>query len=87
MPFKAESALASLIKRTQERAIPVAELDAQIPGALSGIVSKCIERDLEFRYKSVSDVLKDLRTWEASTRFTSCRLTRRPSSRYNFGCG
>ena len=64
MPFKAESALASLIKRTQERAIPVAELDAQIPGALSGIVSKCIERDLEFRYKSVSDVLKDLRTWE-----------------------
>ena len=64
MPFKAESALASLIKRTQERAIPVAELDEQIPGALSGIVSKCIERDLEHRYRSVSDVLKDLRTWE-----------------------
>ena len=47
MPFKAESALASLIKRTQERAIPVSDVDAQIPGALSGIVSKCLERDLE----------------------------------------
>src|SRR5277367_5244328 len=52
MPFKAESALASLIKRTQERAIPVAELDAQIPGALSGIVSKCLERDVNRRYQN-----------------------------------
>ena len=46
-PFQAESALASLIKRTQERAIPVSDVDAQIPGALSGIVSKCLERDLD----------------------------------------
>ena len=46
MPFAASSAVASLIKRTQERAIPVADVDAQIPGALSGIVSKCLERDL-----------------------------------------
>src|SRR4029077_257956 len=37
MPFVAESALASLIKRTQERAIPVSDVDNQIPGALSGI--------------------------------------------------
>ena len=32
VPFAAESAVASLIKRTQERAIPVADVDAQIPG-------------------------------------------------------
>src|SRR5208283_1956766 len=31
-PFHAESALASLIKRTQERAVPVSDIDAQIPG-------------------------------------------------------
>jgi len=35
-PFFADSALASLIKRTQERAIPVSDIDNQIPGALSG---------------------------------------------------
>ena len=63
-PFAAESALASLIKRTQERAIPVSDVDAQIPGALSGIVSKCLERDLEQRYQDVSTILADLNTWQ-----------------------
>ena len=63
-PFHAESALASLIKRTQERAIPVSDVDAQIPGALSGIVSKCLERDLELRYQSASAILADLNTWK-----------------------
>src|SRR2546425_8483399 len=64
MPFVAESALASLIKRTQERAIPVSDVDDQIPGALCGIVSKCLERDLSDRYQSVSAVLADLNTWK-----------------------
>ena len=63
-PFVAESALASLIKRTQERAIPVSDVDAQIPGALSGIVSKCLERDVEQRYQNVSAILADLNTWQ-----------------------
>ena len=63
-PFAAESALASLIKRTQERATPVSDIDAQIPGALSGIVSKCLERDLEQRYQNVSTILADLNTWQ-----------------------
>ncbi|MGA2003091.1 MAG: tetratricopeptide repeat protein [Terriglobales bacterium] len=63
-PFKAESALASLIKRTQERAVPVSDVDAHIPGALSGIVSKCLERDLEQRYQNTSAILADLNTWK-----------------------
>jgi serine/threonine protein kinase/tetratricopeptide (TPR) repeat protein len=63
VPFVADSVLASLIKRTQERAAPVSDIDAQIPGALSGIVSKCLERDLDQRYQSVSAILADLDTW------------------------
>ena len=63
MPFAAASAVASLVKRTQERAIPVSEIDAQIPGALSGIVSKCLERDLNERYQSASAILADLNAW------------------------
>lgn len=63
-PFHAESALASLIKRTQERAIPVSDIDGQIPGALSGIVSKCLERDVQQRYQSASAILADLNTWK-----------------------
>ena len=64
MPFRAESALASLIKRTQERAAPVDTHDKQIPGALSGIVSKCLERDVEQRYKNIGEVLTDLEAWQ-----------------------
>src|SRR5579871_986429 len=63
-PFVAESALASLIKRTQESAIPVWERNAQIPGVLGRIVSKCLERDLTARYQSVTEILVDLDKWK-----------------------
>jgi eukaryotic-like serine/threonine-protein kinase len=64
MPFRADSALASLIKRTQERAIPVSDHDATIPGALSGIVSKCLEPDPNLRYQSAPQILRDLEAWQ-----------------------
>jgi tetratricopeptide (TPR) repeat protein/predicted Ser/Thr protein kinase len=67
MPFIANSALASLIKRTQERAAPVSDLDGSIPGALSAIVSKCLERDPALRYQSIKDVLNDLEGWQGKT--------------------
>src|ERR1017187_7942547 len=63
-PFQAESALASLIKRTQERAVSVSDIDARIPGALTGIVSKCLERDLNERYQTAAAILADLNTWK-----------------------
>ena len=63
-PFAAASALASLIKRTQERATPVSDIDAQVPGALSGIVSKCLERDVNERYQTTAAILADLNTWK-----------------------
>ncbi len=64
MPFRAESALASLIKRTQERAVPVSDHDQNIPGALSGVVSKCLERDPNLRYQSATELLRDLDAWQ-----------------------
>ncbi len=62
-PFRADSALASLIKRTQERAISISDIDAQIPGALTGIVSKCLERDVNERYQTTAAILTDLSRW------------------------
>jgi tetratricopeptide (TPR) repeat protein/predicted Ser/Thr protein kinase len=73
-PFVADSALASLIKRTQERAVPVSDVDNQIPGALSGIVSKCLERDLDQRYQSASAILADLNTWKDKRAAGTIRL-------------
>ncbi len=60
VPYKAESAMASLLLRNQERALPVAELDASIPQGLSDIVSKCLERDLVVRYQTAREILADL---------------------------
>ena len=64
MPFKADSALASLLKRTQERAAPVSSHDGAIPRPLSNIVSKCLERDLKLRYQNASEILTDLNAWQ-----------------------
>ena len=64
MPFKADSALASLIKRTQERVIPISESDATIPRPLSDIVGKCLEREPGQRYQNASAILADLDAWQ-----------------------
>jgi eukaryotic-like serine/threonine-protein kinase len=65
-PFRADSALASLIKRTQERVVPVSELDSSIPAELSQIVGRCLERDLALRYQSASELLADLELWQGT---------------------
>jgi len=63
-PFRAESALASLIKRTQERAAPISDFDPSIPSNLTKIVSKCLERDPNLRYQSAKELLADLDGWQ-----------------------
>ena len=65
-PFKADSAMASLLRRNQERAVPAAELDAAVPKALSDIVSKCLERDVDHRYQNVQQILADLDAFQGA---------------------
>ena len=60
MPYRADSAIASLVKRTQERAAPLHEVDPTVPAAVSHIVAKCLERDPKNRYSSVQELLDDL---------------------------
>jgi tetratricopeptide (TPR) repeat protein/predicted Ser/Thr protein kinase len=64
MPYKADSALASLVKRTHERAAPVSEESASIPRALSDIVGKCLEPKVQDRYQHVGEILADLEAWQ-----------------------
>jgi len=64
IPFRAESAIASLVKRTQERAVPLSDIDPTIPPALSLITAKCLERDPKARYNNVQDLLDDLDIFE-----------------------
>jgi tetratricopeptide (TPR) repeat protein/predicted Ser/Thr protein kinase len=76
-PFVAETALASLIKRTQEPARPVGELNAEIPGALGGIVNKCLERDVDARYQTVAEILGDLDNWTEGRPVTGVKPRKR----------
>jgi eukaryotic-like serine/threonine-protein kinase len=67
MPYKADSALASLLKRTQERAVPVSQHDPRIPRSLSNMVAKCLEPNVEHRYQRVKEILADLEAWQGKS--------------------
>ena len=64
IPFRAESAIASLVKRTQERAVPLSDVDPTLPPALSQIAAKCLERDPKARYNTVQELIDDLDIFE-----------------------
>src|SRR5713226_4572838 len=59
-PYKADTALATLLKRTQERPPPPAELDPTIPKPISDVVMKCLEIDRDQRYSNAREILEDL---------------------------
>jgi len=80
IPYKADTAMASLLLRNQERAVPVAELDSSIPKGLSDIVSKCLERDLAQRYQSVQAILADLDAWQGKRVVSASVVTQSPQT-------
>ena len=66
-PFHAESAITSLVMRTQQRAAPLVNIDKTIPGTLSNIVVKCLEKDPARRYQSAEHLDADLRAWQSGS--------------------
>ena len=64
MPYRADSAIASLVKRTQERVVPLVEVDSSVPPELSEIVCRCLERDPEARFASVEELAEELEIWQ-----------------------
>jgi tetratricopeptide (TPR) repeat protein/predicted Ser/Thr protein kinase len=83
MPFHAESAIASLLMRTQRRAVPLSEVDKNISGSLSNIVAKCLEKDPAHRYQSGEELDADLRAWQGKSggKKVSASSTRRHMNR------
>jgi tetratricopeptide (TPR) repeat protein/tRNA A-37 threonylcarbamoyl transferase component Bud32 len=68
MPFRAESMVASLLKRTQQRAVPLSDVDKNISGTLSNIIAKCLEKDPANRYQRAEELEADLRAWKEGGR-------------------
>jgi eukaryotic-like serine/threonine-protein kinase len=78
-PFYAESAIASLLKRTQQRAIPLADVDKNIPGTLSNIVVKCLEKEPAKRYQNAEELDQDLCAWQGKS--VTGRISASPGQR------
>ncbi|HEY1579890.1 MAG TPA: protein kinase [Terracidiphilus sp.] len=74
MPFRAESMVASLLKRTQQRAVPLSEVDKNIPGTLSNIIAKCLEKDPANRYQRAGELEADLRSWKATGKVSASSM-------------
>lgn len=63
-PYKADTSLASLVKRTQERATALVDVDPTIPKPISDMVAKCLERDRGQRFQSAQEILDRIDEFE-----------------------
>src|SRR5436190_7027175 len=75
MPFRADSALASLLKRVHERAISISSLDNQIPGDVAKIVAKGLEREPAQRYQTAQEMIDDLQRWQGAGAAASLKFS------------
>ncbi|MGB7585236.1 MAG: tetratricopeptide repeat protein [Terriglobales bacterium] len=63
MPFEADTAQASMFKRTKEPARPAVQVDPNVPPFLSEVARKCLEIDPKRRYQSTREIADDLDKW------------------------
>ncbi len=75
-PYEADTAIASLMKRTREEARSATDVDASVPRSLSAIVARCLEREPANRYHSVVELLQQLTTWESNPTITPEALSK-----------
>jgi tetratricopeptide (TPR) repeat protein len=64
LPFQGKTVLETMFKRTTERAVAPVEIDPSIPKSANDIVVKCLQKDREQRYQSVTALLEDLETFD-----------------------
>jgi TolB-like protein len=76
LPFESDTMLGALLARTQQRPTPPASVDPGIPKFLSDVTMKCLAVDLERRYQSAAELVRDLDAWQESQTGQSRRLRR-----------
>jgi tetratricopeptide (TPR) repeat protein/predicted Ser/Thr protein kinase len=75
-PYHADTAIASLMRRTREVAKPASDVENTVPRSLSAIVSRCLEREPANRYHSVVELLQQLNAWEANPNISAEALSK-----------
>jgi len=68
LPYKSDTAQASMFKRTSERPRPPIEVDPKVPRLLSDITVKCSEIKPTQRYQSAREILQDLEAWRGGAK-------------------
>ena len=63
-PFKGTSAMSVALKHKTDMPGDPSDLDPQIPGSLSRLILKCLEKNKEKRYQKAEDLLRDLTEME-----------------------
>lgn len=61
VPFTGESTVAVALAHIQEEAVPLKQLQADIPNSVEMIVSKCMQKKPEMRYLNVTSLIDDLK--------------------------
>jgi tetratricopeptide (TPR) repeat protein/predicted Ser/Thr protein kinase len=79
-PYKADTAMQSLYKRTVEPARPPIELISDIPQELSDIVLHCLEIDKTKRFGTATEILEDLALWRGVRPGTAAGRARGPTA-------
>ncbi len=75
-PYEADTAIASLMKRTREEARSASDVDGSVPRSLSAIVGRCLEREPANRYHSAVELLQQLTTWESNPNISAESLSK-----------
>lgn len=65
-PFEANSAMATLVRRIQEKPKGPMEAEPSVPKRINEVVLKLLAVRPEDRYQSAAEILRDLDAWEAA---------------------
>lgn len=60
VPFDADTPVSIALKHMQEKPVEPVKLNPKIPSAVNKIILKAMEKDLNLRYQSATEMLKDL---------------------------
>ncbi len=63
LPYSGDTPMATMFKRTQEKAMPVRDLMPELPPYVGDIIRRCLEIQPHKRYQSAREVLQDLGAW------------------------
>ena len=78
LPFSGPYEQAIIYSIVNEEPAPVSQIKENLPSSLEMIVNKCIEKDREKRYQTVSELLSDLKEPEKALEVVSLKRKEKP---------